>query len=170
MHIGIRGHRHHLFRQWLFAYSVPSHYLNLCWLVVREAHQILFNRILVKLELLSIQTSCQTNYMVLHGLFWVWAEPMTDITLWCGLSLAEPLPRIIPVLSTILARVHIYKWGLAISWSMDKKLHPHKTVGVIIPSWHNWLVFNIWTTTEIRTWMPNYIPQNIKGCNDLSMP
>ena len=34
LHISVSGSGQHWFRKWLFTYSVPSHYLNQCWLVV----------------------------------------------------------------------------------------------------------------------------------------
>ena len=33
-HICVGGYGQHWFRQWLVAYSVPSHYLNQCWVIV----------------------------------------------------------------------------------------------------------------------------------------
>ena len=49
-HICVSKSDQHWFRQWLVAYSAPSHYLNQCWVIVNWTRGRNFSEILIKIQ------------------------------------------------------------------------------------------------------------------------
>ena len=72
------------------------------------------------LDQLDVKSWKCWNVQVVQRSFWLCAQPMTDsVTVWCRLSLAEPITRMIPdriypMLPVVMCQLHVISWGCQI--------------------------------------------------------
>ena len=83
-HICITKLGHHWFRKWLVTSSVPSHYLNQCWIIVNWMHGNIFQWNLNHNKTLFITKSIFENVVFKMLAIWSWPQCVKLNYMNCG--------------------------------------------------------------------------------------